>query len=83
MYKVNIIEVNVLRDYSDCTLMDCKRALIASDGDMVKALAALRKPHNKLASTVTLESRVETLEIRVKTLEQKVQQLTEQIKNAI
>jgi len=43
MVEISAIAVKELREISGAGMMDCKRALVDTDGDLVKAVEALRK----------------------------------------
>jgi len=50
MANITAAEVNKLRQMTGAGMMDCKKALIESDGDFDKAIDFLRKQGQKLAS---------------------------------
>ncbi len=50
MAKITAAEVNNLRKITGAGMMDCKRALQESDGDVEKAIEILRKKGQKVAS---------------------------------
>ena len=50
MANITAAEVNNLRKMTGAGMMDCKRALIDSDGDVEKAIDILRKKGQKIAA---------------------------------
>ncbi len=50
MANITAAEVNKLRQQTGAGMMDCKKALVESDGDFDKAIDILRKKGQKLAS---------------------------------
>jgi elongation factor Ts len=50
MANITAAEVNKLRQQTGAGMMDCKKALVESDGDFEKAIDILRKKGQKLAS---------------------------------
>lgn len=50
MAKVTAAEVNKLRKQTGAGMMDCKKALVESDGDFDKAIEILRKKGQKVAA---------------------------------
>jgi elongation factor Ts len=50
MANITAAEVNQLRQQTGAGMMDCKKALVESDGDFEKAIDILRKKGQKLAS---------------------------------
>lgn len=50
MAKITAAEVNKLRKQTGAGMMDCKKALVESDGDMEKAIDFLRKKGQKVAA---------------------------------
>ncbi len=50
MAKITAAEVNKLRKATGAGMMDCKKALVESDGDFDKAIDILRKKGQKVAS---------------------------------
>jgi elongation factor Ts len=50
MANITAAEVNKLRQMTGAGMMDCKKALIESDGDFEKAIDVLRKQGQKLAN---------------------------------
>lgn len=50
MANISAAEVNKLRKQTGAGMMDCKKALVESDGDFEKAIDILRKKGQKLAS---------------------------------
>jgi len=50
MVKVSALEVNKLRKSTGAGMMDCKKALIESEGDFEKAIDFLRKKGQKVAA---------------------------------
>ncbi len=50
MANITAAEVNQLRKQTGAGMMDCKKALVESDGDFEKAIDILRKKGQKLAS---------------------------------
>ncbi|MDX9942045.1 MAG: translation elongation factor Ts [Bacteroidales bacterium] len=51
MANITAAEVNKLRQQTGAGMMDCKKALVESDGDMEKAIEILRKKGQKVASS--------------------------------
>lgn len=49
MAKITAAEVNTLRKHTGAGMMDCKNALVESEGDFDKAVAILRKKGQKIA----------------------------------
>ena len=49
MANISAKEVYKLRDLTGAGVMDCKKALVESDGDVDKAIEILRKKGQKLA----------------------------------
>ncbi len=50
MANITAAEVNTLRKMTGAGMMDCKKALIESEGDLDKAVDILRKKGQKVAS---------------------------------
>ena len=50
MANITAAEVNNLRKMTGAGMMDCKKALIESDGDAEKAIDILRKKGQKIAA---------------------------------
>jgi elongation factor Ts len=50
MSKITAAEVNKLRKQTGAGMMDCKKALVESDGDFEKAVDYLRKKGQKVAA---------------------------------
>ncbi len=50
MAKISAAEVNKLRKQTGAGMMDCKKALVETDGDFEKAIDILRKKGQKLAA---------------------------------
>ena len=50
MGKITAVEVNKLRKMSGAGIMDCKKALVESDGDFDSAIEILRKKGQKVAA---------------------------------
>jgi len=50
MANITAAEVNKLRKMTGAGMMDCKKALIESDGDYEKAVDILRKKGQKVAN---------------------------------
>ena len=50
MANITAAEVNKLRQITGAGMMDCKKALVESDGDIDKAIDYLRKKGQKVAS---------------------------------
>ena len=50
MANITATDVNKLRQMSGAGMMDCKKALVESDGDFDKAIDYLRKKGQKVAS---------------------------------
>ena len=50
MVNIKAAEVNDLRKMTGAGMMDCKKALIESDGDVEKAIDILRKKGQKIAA---------------------------------
>ncbi|NOR87108.1 MAG: translation elongation factor Ts, partial [Bacteroidales bacterium] len=50
MAKITAAEVNKLRKTTGAGMMDCKNALVESDGDFEKAIDYLRKKGQKVAA---------------------------------
>ena len=50
MVKITAIEVNKLRKMSGAGIMDCKKALVESNGDFDLAIEILRKKGQKVAA---------------------------------
>lgn len=51
MANITAAEVNKLRQQTGAGMMDCKKALVESDGDFEKAIEILRKKGQKVASS--------------------------------
>ena len=56
MANVTAAMVKELRDATGAGMMDCKKALVAADGDMQKAIDAMRKRSEE--HTSELQSRI-------------------------
>ena len=52
MTKITASEVNALRKQTGAGMMDCKKALVESEGDMTKAIDILRKKGQKVAAKI-------------------------------
>jgi len=50
MAKITAAEVNQLRKTTGAGMMDCKKALVESEGDFDKAIEILRKKGQKVAA---------------------------------
>ena len=50
MANITAAEVNKLRKQTGAGMMDCKKALVESDGDFEKAIDILRKKGQKVAA---------------------------------
>ena len=50
MRKITAVEVNKLRKMSGAGIMDCKKALVESNGDFDSAIEVLRKKGQKVAA---------------------------------
>ena len=50
MAKITASDVNALRKQTGAGMMDCKKALVEAEGDMVKAVDILRKKGQKVAA---------------------------------
>ena len=61
MVKVTAAEVNKLRKTTGAGMMDCKKALVESNGDFDAAIEILRKKVKKLLQSELIENHLKEL----------------------
>ncbi len=59
--KITAQQVNELRKRTGAGMMDCKNALVETEGDMEKAIDVLRKKVKKLLQNVQVEMLLKVL----------------------